>query len=220
MSQHDANSDAASEPEESAGAEQVDGGQPEQVDPEAPDASTPDVEPGSADEQADEQPEPQADSELQAAREEAAQLKDQYARLQAEMENVRKRAERDVESAHKFGVEKFAKELLGVTDSLEAGLASANESGADLDKLREGMEMTERMLLQAMEKFGVESVNPEGEAFNPEYHEAMSMQPSGEHAPNTVVTVIQKGYLLHGRVLRPAMVIVSSAPPEGEAGSE
>lgn len=216
MSQHDANSDAAPEPEESAHSEQVDGGQPEQVDPEAPDANTPDVEP----EQADEQPESQGNPELQAAREEAAQLKDQYARLQAEMENVRKRAERDVESAHKFGVEKFAKELLGVTDSLEAGLASANESGADLDKLREGMEMTERMLLQAMEKFGVESVNPEGEAFNPEYHEAMSMQPSSEHAPNTVVTVIQKGYLLHGRVLRPAMVIVSSAPPEGEADKE
>lgn len=211
MSQHDAKSDAAPAPEDSAQEEPVDAGRPEQVDPEAPDGNSPELDP----ENADEQPTDQGDPELRAARDEAAQLKEHYVRLQAEMDNVRKRAERDVESAHKFGVEKFAKELLGVTDSLQAGLASANETDADLDTLREGMEMTERMLTQALQKFGVERLNPEGETFNPEYHEAMSVQPSAEHTPNTVITVIQKGYLLNGRVLRPAMVIVSSAPPDG-----
>lgn len=187
--------------------------QSEQAEQVAPESEAETAE-GQGEEQTDVGAEEQVDSELQASRVEVAQLKEQYVRLQAEMDNVRKRAERDVESARKYGVEKFAKEMLGVTDSLEAGLSSAREESADLDKLREGMDMTERMLMQALEKFGVERMNPEGETFDPEYHEAMSMQPSAEHTPNTVVTVIQKGYLLNGRVLRPAMVIVSSALPE------
>lgn len=159
----------------------------------------------------------QAEPELQAAREEIAELKDRYVRLQAEMENVRKRAERDVAAARKYGIEGFARELLGVCDSVEAGLASARGSDAHIGQITEGMELTERMLIQALEKFGVERLNPEGEAFDPEYHEAMSMQPSADHPPNTVVTVVQTGYLLNGRVLRPAMVIVSSAQAEDTA---
>lgn len=159
-------------------------------------------------------------AQLESARAEAESYRDRALRAQAETENVRKRAERDVESARKYGMEKFAKEMLGVRDSLEAGLASASESGTDLDKMREGMELTERMLAQAMEKFGVEQLDPAGETFDPEYHEAMSMQPSAEHAPNTVVNVVQKGYLLNGRVLRPAMVVVSSAPADDESSKE
>lgn len=211
MNQHDARNDTAPSPEESRSSEaslqqeaKVAEGDPTQAELDA------------AAEQVDEVSAAEADAELRAARDEVAQLKDQYIRTQAEMDNVRKRAEREVDAARKFGIEKFAKELLGVRDSLDAGLASANEAGADLEKLREGMELTERMLDQAMGKFGVELVNPEGEPFDPDYHEAMSLLPSSDHAPNTVVTVIQKGYLLNGRVLRPAMVVVSSAAPEGD----
>lgn len=173
-----------------------------------------------------EEPEPAGDAasegeaELEAARRQADEFKDLYLRTRAELENVRKRAARDVESARKFGIERFASELLGVRDSLEMGLAAAEEPGAALDKLKEGMDLTARMLAQAMEKFGVEPLDPEGEPFNPEYHEAMTTQESAEHEPNTVVNVIQKGYLLNGRVIRPAMVVVSRAPESGEAGDE
>ncbi|MAA75059.1 MAG: nucleotide exchange factor GrpE [Salinisphaeraceae bacterium] len=168
------------------------------------------------------QPQPSADEaenasselqdELDAAREQVSQFKDQFVRARAELENVRKRAERDVESARKFALEKFAAELLGVRDSLELGLQAADEQAGDFDKLREGVDMTRKQLVKCMEQFGVEVIEAEGETFNPEMHEAMSMQPTDEHPPNTVVSVLQKGYSLNGRVLRPAMVVVSKAP--------
>lgn len=147
-------------------------------------------------------------------REEAERCREQALRAHAELDNVRKRAERDVANAHKFALERFASELLGVRDSLEMGLSAAEDDGADATKLHEGMELTRRMLAQAMEKFGVEAVNPDGEAFNPDFHEAISTQPTSEVAPNTVVQVVQRGYLLNGRVLRPAMVVVSKAADE------
>lgn len=155
--------------------------------------------------------------ELQAALEqakvEAAQYRDQALRAQAEMDNIRKRARRDVESARKFALEKFAGDLLGVCDSLELGLKAAEEQAGDFDKLKEGMEMTNRMLTSSLEKAGVEPINPEsGEAFNPEFHEAVSTQPTEEQAPNTIASVMQKGYMLNGRVLRAAMVVVAKAP--------
>lgn len=156
---------------------------------------------------------------LAAARAEAEQYKDQFLRARAELDNLRKRAERDLEGARKFALERFAGELLAVRDSLEMGLAAAEEQGGDLEKLQEGAALTARMLAQAMEKFGVEVVNPAGEAFNPDYQEAVSVQESSEHAPNTVTVVMQKGYLLNGRVLRPAMVVVSKAPGGGQAAS-
>lgn len=154
-------------------------------------------------------------AQLEQAQAEAEQYRDQAARAQAELENVRKRAQRDVESARKFAIEKFASELLGVQDSLELGLKSAEEHHGDFDKLKEGMEMTHRMLASSMEKVGIEVINPEGETFNPEYHEAVSTQPTDEMAPNTVASVMQKGYTLNGRVLRAAMVTVAKPSDNG-----
>jgi molecular chaperone GrpE len=133
---------------------------------------------------------------------------DQCLRLQAEMDNMRKRNERDLANAHKFALEKFASELLPVKDSLEMGLLAADDS-VDVAKLKEGSELTLKMLSNALEKYNINEINPLNESFNPEYHEAISMQERGDVAPNTVVTVVQKGYLLNDRLIRPAMVIVS-----------
>lgn len=140
-----------------------------------------------------------------------------YLAVRAEVENIRKRAERDLANAHKFALEKFVNELLPVKDSLEMGLAAANESN-DLAKLKEGKELTLKMLATALEKFGVKELDPQGEKFNPELHEAMAMQPTAGQAPNTVLQVVQKGYLLNDRLVRPAMVIIAQpvkSSPDG-----
>jgi molecular chaperone GrpE len=137
---------------------------------------------------------------------------DQVVRLQAEMDNLRKRSERDLANAHKFALERFASELLPVKDSLEMGLAAFATEAADPEKLKEGVDLTLQMLVTAMEKSDIREVNPENESFNPDFHQAMSIQERDDVAPNTVVTVVQKGYLLHDRLIRPAMVIVSRAP--------
>jgi molecular chaperone GrpE len=136
---------------------------------------------------------------------------DQLLRARAEMENLRRRQAAELEKAHKFALDGFVRELLGVQDSLELGVGAAREPGADIDKLREGSELTLKLLGDVMAKFGVEPVDPKGQPFNPELHQAMSMQPSAEAPPNTVMTVIQKGYTLNGRLVRPALVMVSSA---------
>lgn len=154
-------------------------------------------------------------AELEQARADAEKYRDQAVRAAAELENVRKRTQRDVESAKKFAIEKFASELLGVRDSLELGLKAAEDNHGDFEKLKEGMEMTNRMLISSMEKVGIEPINPEGETFNPEYHEAVSTQPSDDLAPNSVASVMQKGYTLNGRVLRAAMVTVAKPTGEG-----
>lgn len=143
---------------------------------------------------------------------EADRYRDQALRAAAEADNVRKRAQRDVESARKFALEKFAGELLAVRDSLEMGLQVGADQQADAGHLIEGMELTGRMLASAMEKFDIEQVNPMGEVFDPELHEAVSTQETDAQAPNTVTTVVQKGYTLNGRVLRAAMVVVARAP--------
>ena len=142
------------------------------------------------------------------ARSKADQHWDQCLRLQADMENLRKRNERDLANAHKFALEKFADALLPVKDSLEMGLLAAVEN-ADVARLVEGSELTLKMFTSAMEKYNINEINPLNEKFNPEYHEAMSMQERDDVAPNTVVTVVQKGYTLNDRLIRPAMVIVS-----------
>ena len=143
---------------------------------------------------------------------------DRYLRAAAELENVRKRASRDVEKAHKFALERFCSELLAVKDSLEIGLATANK--ADVQSLLAGKEATLKLLTTTMERFGVVEINPEGEPFNPQEHEAMSMQPSSDVEPGSVLTVFQKGYALNGRLLRPARVVVASAPPESAGNGE
>ena len=149
---------------------------------------------------------------LEDARGKADEHWDQVMRLQAEMDNLRKRSERDLANAHKFALEQFANELLPVKDSLEMGLAAFTTEKADPDKLQEGVELTLQMLTAAMEKSAIMEVNPVNESFNPDFHQAMSMQARDDVPPNTVVTVVQKGYLLNGRLIRPAMVIVSKAP--------
>lgn len=142
---------------------------------------------------------------------------DQYLRAAAELENARRRAERDLENAHKFALERFANELLPVRDSLEMGLEAAKGEAAEVASLREGMDLTLKNLAGVMEKFGISQIDPAGEPFNPEFHEAMLTQPSADAEPDSVLTVIQKGYLLNGRLLRPARVIVARAPEGGEA---
>ena len=147
---------------------------------------------------------------LEDARGKADEHWDQCLRLQAEMDNLKRRTERDLANAHKFALERFANELLPVRDSLEMGLAAFDSENAD--KHKEGVELTLSMLTSAMGKFEITDVDPLDESFNPDFHQAMSMQEREDVEPNTVVTVVQKGYLLHGRLLRPAMVIVSKRP--------
>ncbi len=132
-------------------------------------------------------------------------------RMQADLDNQRKRAERDVENAHKYALERFAEALLPVKDSLEMGLVAAR-SDQEAGKILEGTELTLKMLTEVMSKFGIEEIPAEGQPFDPELHQAMTMQESNEVPPNTVLSVMQKGYTLNGRLLRPAMVIVSKAP--------
>lgn len=136
-----------------------------------------------------------------------------YLAAHAEMENLRKRTERDVQNAHKFALERFFGELLPVRDSLEMGLAAASEN-VDIGNLREGVELTLKQLASAMDKFGVREVNPIGAKFNPAEQEAMAMVPTNQAEPNTVVQVIQKGYTLNDRLIRPAKVLVAQAPPK------
>ncbi|HFE32519.1 MAG TPA: nucleotide exchange factor GrpE [Gammaproteobacteria bacterium] len=151
---------------------------------------------------------------LEDARSKADEHWDQLLRANAELDNLRRRAKQDVENAHKYALEKFAQELLPVKDSLEMGLAAASgevDAAEALKQLREGTELTLKMLSTAMEKAGIKEIDPLGEAFNPELHQAMSMQESEEHDPNTVIAVMQKGYQLNDRLIRPAMVVVSKA---------
>jgi molecular chaperone GrpE len=133
---------------------------------------------------------------------------DKYLRAVAELENVRKRAARDVENAHKFAVERFATDLLAVCDSLE--LAMAAEGEATIESLKEGNDATRKLLGSVLRRFGVEELDPHGEPFDPNLHEAITMQPSDDLEPGSVLTVFQKGYVLNGRLLRAARVVVAS----------
>ena len=153
-----------------------------------------------------------AGDELAAARQEVADLKDQMLRIQAEMQNVRRRAEADVEKAHKFAVEKFANEMLVVVDNLERGLAAAPQDESTV-AIREGIEMTLASFMSSLSRFKVEVVDPVGQPFNPELHQAITMVESADVAPNSVLAVMQKGYTLAGRLLRPAMVVVCKGSP-------
>lgn len=153
-------------------------------------------------------------SELAALQKKADDHYDQLVRAHAEIENLKRRHTQELEKAHKYALDKFVGELLTIWDSLELGLQAAQNDEADVASLREGTELTVKMFGDVMEKFNVERINPEGEAFNPEFHQAMSMVPNAEMAPNTVMAVMQKGVSLNGRLIRPAMVVVSQAMPE------
>ena len=138
------------------------------------------------------------------------QAKDQTLRAHAEAQNIKRRAEQDVEKAHKFALEKFVGELIPVLESLEKGLESAEQAEDSSEAMLEGMRLTQKQLLGAMAKFKVEQVDPAGQPFDPNFHQAISMVPNPDLEPNTVMDVFQKGYTLHGRVVRPAMVVVSN----------
>lgn len=156
--------------------------------------------------------------ELEAARSEIADLKDKFLRAKADLENVRRRAELDVGAAHKYAVERFAAEIISVRDSLE--LARAVELNGDPDvmqKMHEGLELTLKLLDGIFQKFGITLLDPRGEKFDPARHQAISMVESAETPANHVVNVVQKGYLMHDRLLRPAMVVVARQKPEPSA---
>lgn len=154
-----------------------------------------------------------AKAELELAKTRAAEHWDELLRTRAELENQRKRAARDVDHARRFALERFVEELLPVVDSLEMGLAAAREgvgsAGGPVEKLIEGTELTLRILIKVLQGHGVEVIDPLGQPFDPERHEAMSAQPSSEYPPNTVMLVVQKGYTLNDRLVRPAMVVVA-----------
>lgn len=157
-------------------------------------------------------PESTSDERVTELEEQLAEAKDQALRAVAEMQNMRRRAEQDVEKAHKFALEKFALELLPVLDSLERGIEVSNTDHESVVAIRQGMELTLKVFKDTLKRFQIEEVNPEGEPFNPDTQQAMAMEPSENVEPNTVLKVFQKGYLLNGRLLRPAMVVVSKAP--------
>ncbi|HYN77861.1 MAG TPA: nucleotide exchange factor GrpE [Lamprocystis sp. (in: g-proteobacteria)] len=173
------------------------------------DPSEPRAEPASLDQQV-----PSGDelmAELDAARARADEHWDALMRARADLDNLRKRQAAELEKAHKFALDSFVRELLPVHDSLELGQGAAQAEGADVAKLREGTELTLKLFGDALSRFGVLPVEPLGEPFNPEFHQAISVQPRADLAPNTVSAVMQKGYTLNGRLVRPALVMVSRA---------
>ena len=149
--------------------------------------------------------------ELLLAQKQASTNLDKALRVQAEMENLKKRVQKDLDDERKYGLAKFAKELLSVVDSLELGLRAAVGESTELQKIREGIELTIKQFEAVFEKFNIEAVDPTGQAFNPDLHQAMAMQPSTTSEPGTVITTFQKGYILNGRLLRPAMVVIAKA---------
>jgi molecular chaperone GrpE len=177
------------------------------MQPDQPDTVAPGAEGASPAEppSADRAPVAGADEQLRAAEQKASELQDAFLRAKAEADNIRKRAQDDIAKAHKFGIERFATELLAVKDSLEAALATENATVANL---RSGVELTLRQLESAFDKQQLREINPVGAKFDPHQHQAISMLPSDKE-PNTVINVLQKGYVLHDRVIRPALVTVA-----------
>jgi len=152
----------------------------------------------------------ESEQALEAALEQAQNAKDELLRVQAEMQNLRRRTEQDIEKAHKYGQEKLSIELLAVMDNLErAQEAASNSEDEAIKAIRDGVDLTLKVFADCFTKFKIETVDPLGEPFDPQLHQAMSMQENTESEPNTVIAVMQKGYTLHGRVIRPAMVMVS-----------
>lgn len=142
---------------------------------------------------------------------ELAMAREQSLRAAAEMQNIRRRAEQDVEKAHKFGLEKFVNDMLPVVDNLERAITAAAQEGAEMASVVEGVELTLKSLIDGLKRHKVEEIDPEGQPFDPQMHQAMTMVEQPDVEPNTVINVFQKGYTLHGRLVRPAMVVVSKA---------
>lgn len=152
------------------------------------------------------------EAQLEAAQQASLEERERAVRAVAEMENLRRRAAQDVEKAHKFALEKFAAELLPVLDNLERAIELADKESEALKPMIEGVELTLKSMQSSVAKFGLVALDPQNQLFDPNAHQAMSMIENAELAPNTVIAVMQKGYELNGRVIRPAMVMVSKAP--------
>jgi molecular chaperone GrpE len=146
--------------------------------------------------------------QLATAQQSAKDNWDKVLRMQAEMENLKRRNAKDLENAHKFALDSFVKALLEVKDSLTMGLKTAKEESTSIENITEGLKMTDKVFLSTLEKFGVELLDPTGEVFNPEFHEAITMIPAEDKKSNSVLEVVQHGFTLNGRLVRPAMVIV------------
>ncbi|CAA0081507.1 Protein GrpE [Zhongshania aliphaticivorans] len=155
---------------------------------------------------------PSLEEQLEAAKQAVVDAQEQSLRAVAEAQNIRRRAEKDAENARKFALEKFAGDMLPVVDNLDRALASADVEDEALKPILEGVELTRKTLVDALARHNVEQLNPVGEPFDPEYHEAMAMVPNPDVEPNSVMDVMQKGYTLNGRLLRAAMVVIAKAP--------
>lgn len=151
-------------------------------------------------------------AEVARLQEELQQARDTALRAAAEAQNSRRRAEQDVEKAHKFGQEKLVQDMLLVADNLERALATVDTADESMKAVAEGLELTLKSLIDGLKRHNVEQVDPRGEPFDPNLHQAMTQVPNPDLEPNTVMDVFQKGYTLHGRLVRPAMVVVSKAP--------
>lgn len=161
------------------------------------------------------EPELSVDAQLELLQEELGKARDQALRAQADAQNAQRRAEQDVEKARKFALERFCGELLPVVDNLERALEAINGDDPALASITEGVDLTLKSFVGALSKFQIEQLDPVGEPFDPQHHQAMSMIENPDAEPNTVLAVMQKGYTLNGRLVRPAMVMVSKAPSAG-----
>ncbi len=159
----------------------------------------------------------QLQKELDEALQTISDQKESVLRAKAEVENIRRRAAQDVEKAHKYALDKFAGDLLDTVDNLERALQAADQADEKQKPLIEGIELTLKSFVGTIEKHGMQAIDPMGQPFDPNKHQAMAMQPSAEHEPNTVMMVMQKGYELNGRVIRPAMVMVAQASVDTQA---
>ena len=155
--------------------------------------------------------EEQGDHQVEELQQKLSTLGEQLLREQAEMQNVRRRAQRDIESAHKYALEKFATELLSVVDNLERAIDAIDEDDESQKSVAEGLDLSLKSLSEVLAKYNVEAVEPQGQPFDADLHQAVSTVPNKDVEPNTVINVFQKGYTLNGRLIRPAMVVVSTS---------
>lgn len=184
--------------------------QPDDKDVVQPEAAS-EIEGEEAEQELLEEEQQSDDDQIEKLEQQVAEANDNVLRVQAEMQNLRRRSERDVENAHKFALDKFSADLLPVVDNLERALAAIDSDDDSQKAIAEGIELTLKSFLDVLKRFKIEAVDPAGQPFDADLHQAVSMVPNPELEPNTVMDVFQKGYTLNGRLIRPAMVVVSSA---------
>lgn len=184
--------------------------QPDDKDVVQPEAAS-EIEGEEAEQELLEEEQQSDDDQIEKLEQQVAEANDNVLRVQAEMQNLRRRSERDVENAHKFALDKFSADLLPVVDNLERALAAIDSDDDSQKAIAEGIELTLKSFLDVLKRFKIEAVDPAGQPFDADLHQAVSMVPNPDVEPNTVMDVFQKGYTLNGRLIRPAMVVVSSA---------